>query len=131
MDVLEQMGGGDVGHVERRILAHQHHVHRGEIEQHGFAERVVRAALAFDGDRADAGEQAFLAAFALTPDAFAQRQVADLVVPQRVAATLGLQHQRERGIGVDVDVFDRVHLHRDLQLARHGDPLSGHFQAGC
>ena len=125
MDVFEQMGRGDVGHIERRVLAHQHDIHGGEIEPHRFAEFVVGAACAFDGDRADECKEPLLPPFTLTPDAFAQRQVADLVVPQRVAATLGLQHQRERRIGVDVDVFDRVHLDRDLQCARHGDPLSG------
>ena len=55
MDVLEQVGGGDVGHVEGRVLAHQHHVHRAEIEQSAFAERVVGAALALDRDEAGAG----------------------------------------------------------------------------
>ena len=30
MDALEQMRGGDVGEVERRVLAQQHHVERRE-----------------------------------------------------------------------------------------------------
>ena len=30
MDALEQMGGGDVGQIERRVLAQQHHVEFGE-----------------------------------------------------------------------------------------------------
>ncbi len=32
VDVLQQMRRGDIGHVERRVLAHQHHVHRAEVE---------------------------------------------------------------------------------------------------
>ena len=39
--------------------------------------------------------QTLLPTFALPPDALAQRHVAYLVVPQRVAAALCLQHQSE------------------------------------
>ena len=31
MDALEQMRGGDVGEVERRVLPQQHHVELGEL----------------------------------------------------------------------------------------------------
>ena len=65
----------------------------------------------------------FLAPLALTLHAFTQRHVAHFVVPHRVAAPLRLQHQREGGIGVDVDAFDRVHLDRNLELGCHGDAL--------
>ena len=33
MDVLQQMGGGDVGHVEGRVLAHQDDVHGRQIDR--------------------------------------------------------------------------------------------------
>ncbi len=82
---LQQVAGGDVGHVEGRILAHQDNVHGGEVHFREVAEDVVGAALALDGDGAGAGEQAVLAAFALALDAFAEGKVVDLVVPERVA----------------------------------------------
>ena len=125
MDVLEQVRGCDVGHVERRVLAHQHHVHRREIELGGFAECVVAAAPAFHGDGARAGEQPFLAPFTLALDALAQRHMAYLVVPQSVASSLGLQHEGEGRVGVDVDRFDRVHLDRDLERACHAQAPCG------
>ena len=35
MDALEQVGRGDVGEVEGRVLAHQHDVHLGEVDAVG------------------------------------------------------------------------------------------------
>ena len=32
LDLLQDMGGRDVGHVERRVLAHQDDVHGGEVD---------------------------------------------------------------------------------------------------
>ena len=51
MDVLEQMGGGDVGEVEGRILAHQDHVDLGEIDGLEVAEDRVAASLPPDLER--------------------------------------------------------------------------------
>ena len=81
MDVLQQMGGSDVSHIERRVLAHQHHVHGCEVQQDQLAEAVVGTPLAFDRDRAGARVQTLFATFALPPDALAQRHVAYLVMP--------------------------------------------------
>ena len=96
----------------------------GDFAKDGFA-----FGAAIDKSSADdAGEQALLAVLALAADALAQRHVTNLVVPQRVAAALCFQHQGECGVGVDVDMFDRVHLDRDLECACHGDPLRDLFK---
>ena len=61
MDVLQQMRRGDIGHVERRILTHQHDVHRAQIQFRHLPERVMTAEPALHGHRAGTGEQALLA----------------------------------------------------------------------
>ena len=33
MDALEQMGGGDIGEIEGRVLAQQHHVEFGQLQR--------------------------------------------------------------------------------------------------
>ena len=38
MNVLQDVRCGDVGHVERRILSHEHHVQVGEVEHFRFAQ---------------------------------------------------------------------------------------------
>ena len=38
MDALQNMGGGDIGHVERRVLAHQHHIGRRQVLDKGLAQ---------------------------------------------------------------------------------------------
>jgi hypothetical protein len=81
MDVLQQMGRSDVSHIERRVLAHQHHVHSCEVQQDQLAEAVVGAPLAFDRDRAGARVQTLFATFALPPDALAQGHVTYFVMP--------------------------------------------------
>ena len=56
MDVFEQVGGGDVGHVERRVLAQQHHVHVGEVDDLGRRHGVVIAGLAAYGEGPGGGK---------------------------------------------------------------------------
>ena len=103
MDALEHMGGGDIGHVERRVLAHQHHVHGRQIETLSRAEVVVIARLAAHLQRPRAGHH----------PARVERQLAGQIMIQRVAARLGLESQREGAVGVDVDGLDGVHLDGD------------------
>ena len=43
MDALEQMRRGDVGHVEGRVLAQEHHVEAGEVGKLCGAERKMVA----------------------------------------------------------------------------------------
>ncbi len=117
VDVLQHVGGGDVGHVEGRVLAHQDHVHGRQVQDELVAELVVVAGDALHRHRTGAGEQPFLARRPRLQHAFAQRHVPHLVVPQPVAALLGGEHQREAGIAVDVDGLNRVHLDGDVQIA--------------
>jgi hypothetical protein len=42
-----------------------------------------------------------------------------------MAAALGLQHEGERRVAVDVDVFDRVHLDSDFERGGHECSLGG------
>ena len=100
---LQQVRRGDVGHVERRVLAHQDHVDAFEVELLVVAEYVVGALPA---------EHFELAALGVEP-AVAQGQRLRQVMIQRVAAPLRLERQRKGRIRVDVDRVDRVHLDRD------------------
>ena len=45
MDALQQVRGGDVGHVERRVLAQQDGVELGEVHRARIGEPVVVAGL--------------------------------------------------------------------------------------
>ncbi len=54
MDAFEKMRRGDVSHVERRILAHEHHVGFGEIVAGGIAKREMIAAFVPDLERTHA-----------------------------------------------------------------------------
>jgi hypothetical protein len=103
MDHLQEMGGGDVGHVEGRVLAHQDHVDGRQVEQ---------------GFRAQAGVIARLPAHLQGPGPgidppVPEAQVLGQVVVQAMAAALGLQGQHEAAVGIDVDRLDRVHLDGD------------------
>ena len=51
MDAVEHMGGGDVGHVEGRVLPQQHHVHGGEIDPLRFSHGDMVAVDVADLDR--------------------------------------------------------------------------------
>jgi len=51
VDVLQQVSRRDVGHVEWRVLAHQNHVHQGQVQQHRIAEAEMLALRALHADR--------------------------------------------------------------------------------
>ena len=95
----------DVGEVERRVLAQQHHVERGQIDVPRLAEREMVAGDVAHRERPHRGGHL----------AVAQRQPVGRVIGQRMAAALRFQQQRERRIAADVDPLDRVHLHGDVQ----------------
>ena len=109
MDMLQHMRGGDVGHVEGRVLAQQHDVEFRQVDHLGGAEAEVVALLAPELHRLGAGHHL----------AVAEDQVGRRVVPQRMAAPLGLQAHDESRIAVDVDGRYMVHLDGDAEL--HGD----------
>jgi len=105
MQPLQNMGGGDIGHVERRVLAHQHHIRRRQVVNELFAQ----------------GEMiAFHCAHIQRPDprrhlVFAEGKIAGAVIEDAVATLLRFQQQGERGIAADVNFLDWVHLDRNGQ----------------
>ena len=100
LDVLQNVGGGDVGHVEGRVLAHQHDVHAGEIDGLRRAEGEVIAGFPTNLEgthrRLRSGRR--------------QREVLRQVVVQPMAPGLRFQREHEGAVGFDVDGLDRVHL---------------------
>ncbi len=105
VDPLQEIGGGDVGHVERRVLAHQHHVELRDVADLRLAQRVVVALERAQVQRPAAGQH---------PAVF-QRQLLRREVPEAVTAGLALHHHQEGGVGLDVDPFDGIHLNGDLE----------------
>ena len=77
------MRRGDVGHVEGRVLAHQHDIDPGEIEFFKRAKAVMGAGLAEDFERPAAGVE----------PPVAQGQRVGQVMKQRVAARLRLKSE--------------------------------------
>ena len=108
MHVLQHVRRRDVGHVEGRVLAHQHDIDAGEVERLRGPERRVVAALATHLQRPGAGDEASLA----------EGQVLDEVVPEHVATALRRLGEGEGRIRVDVDPLDGVHLDRDGERHR-------------
>jgi hypothetical protein len=75
----------------------------GEIEDLKFASREMTARDPLHGDRPCPRPH----------PAVLVTEVLRKIVELAMAALLGLQHQRERGIAGDADLFQRVHLHGD------------------
>jgi hypothetical protein len=105
VDALEQMGGGDVGEVERRVLPEQHHVEFGELRTPRLAQGEIIALPVAHLEGLD-GRRHLGAA---------QRQPVRRVIGDRMPPPLRLQQQRKGGIAADADARDRVHLHGDFQ----------------
>src|SRR3546814_3393482 len=58
-DPLQQMRGGDIAKVKRRVLPHEHHIDiTAKVDLHGFAKAEMRPLDRFDRDRESAGRQA-------------------------------------------------------------------------
>ena len=103
VNVLEEVGGGDVGEVEGRILAHQDHVERGEVDRLELPEGRVPPPL-----------PANLEGLGVRGESpVAKAEVGGEVVVERVPAALGLEGEHERAVGVDVDTVHVVHLDGD------------------
>jgi hypothetical protein len=103
MDALEEMRRRDVGHVERRVLPHQHDVDAREIEALGGVDAVMVALDVAHRERLHLGHHL----------AVPHREAVRRVIEQPVPARLRLQQQREGRIAGDPDLLDRVHLDRD------------------
>ena len=103
MDALEKVRRRDIGEVERRVLAQQHHIDGRKIDKLGLAETRVIALDVLDRQRL--GHH--FNARAVEPQSIRR------VVQDAVAARLGFKKEREGGIPGDANALDRVHLHGD------------------
>ena len=113
MDALKKMRRRDIGEVERRVLAQQHHIDSRKIDKLRLAETRVIALDVLDRQRL--GHH--FDARAVEP------QTVGRVMQDAVAARLGFEKKRERRVARDADALDRVHLHGDGQ--GHGRPVEG------
>ena len=105
VNALKKMGGGNIIHIKRRVLAHQHHIHRRQIGQFCRPQRKMRARLIGHFKSVQAG-----ADFAVQHDQRIRR-----VIIKRMAARLRLQRQRKTGVADNVNIGNRVHLNGDFQ----------------
>ena len=95
MHMLQYMGGGDIGHVEGRILAHQHDIDLGEIDGFGGTGREMVAFLPPEGDGPRPGRHL----------AVAQREITRMIMIELVAPPLGRQAHDKAGITIDIDAL--------------------------
>ena len=111
---LQQMGGGDVGQVERWVLPHQHDIDIAAKVDHLF--RPISEMIAIHllhMHRPRLGQH----------PAVAERQVMGEIMVEPVPARLPRQHDVESRIARDLDALHRVHLHRDGQGVEFGHAL--------
>ena len=119
MNAFQQVGRGDVGHVEWRILAQMDDIHGRQIDtfRRGQREMVtldVAQLHLFDGG---------------VNLAVAHGETVRRVVEQPVSACLRLKAHGEGGVTGDVDAGDMIHLDRDVFDLRHAHvPLAA---CGC
>ena len=90
------------------FMVQQYHVELGERRASGLAEGTVIADLVADRERLHRRHHLLAV----------QRQPVRGVIGQRMAALLRLQQQREGGVALDIDPFDRIHLHGNIQAHR-------------
>ena len=103
MDALQHMGRGDIGHIEGRVLTHEHDLRVRQFVAARWSEREMIAALVAHRQWAHAGHQV----------GFAQRKITRAIVQQCMPAQLRFEGQRERGIARNIDPLDRIHLYCD------------------
>jgi hypothetical protein len=111
---LQQVASGDVGHVEWRVLAHQHHIDVArDIQRLVGAEETGSFADALNLCRPGPGGHA----------ALAEGKVGR-AIDENIGAP-GLRHfgERKGGVPVDVDLLQRVHLNGNSK--RHAVLPSG------
>ena len=111
MDALQEMGRGDVGEIEGRILAHEHRIHRRQIDPLGRAQGEVIALHVARLDGLRHGDHL----------AVAQGQAVGRVVQHPMPPPLGFEQQRKARIAGDLDAADMIHLDRDGE--GHGSGL--------
>ena len=102
------MGGGDIGHVEGRVLTHQHDIDAAEVQDLPRAQREMIAVDPAHRQRTGMGDDRTV------PETEIVRQIME----QRMTAPRGFQRQRKGAVAVDVDCIDRIHLDRDGKAHR-------------
>src|ERR1043166_548665 len=107
VNALQEVRGRDVGHIEGRVLAHQHHVEARQVGDGEIAQGEMIAPLVAHFERPGARHHG----------AVAEGEIARTIIGERVAARLRFQRQRESRIAGDVNPLDRVHL--DGNAKRH------------
>ncbi len=110
MNAFEQVRAGDVGEIERWVLAQQDDVQLVQIDAPRLAERKMIADLVADLEVLHGREN----------PRGTHRQPVGRVIADRMATPLRFQQQRKGRIAADVDPLDRVHLYGDFQ--RHRSP---------
>ena len=100
MDHVQQMSGGDVAHVERRILPQPDHIDLGKIQVLHRTKCHVVAGNPLQGCRLRLRHH--------TP--FAVAKLVGRVDEHLMPARLRFQCNAETAVTVDIDGFDRVHL---------------------
>ena len=85
MDALQEMRGGDVGHVEGRVLAEMHHVEFRQVLFALMREPIVRAGLVLDREAVAERDEL----------AVAEREVVRRVIEHVVAAPLRFEQESE------------------------------------
>jgi hypothetical protein len=108
VDAFEHVRGGDIAHVEGRILPEQHNIHVPEIDALLGAKRDVVAL-----------DVTHLRGFGHGNHlAIAHRELVGRIGEQCVPAPRRFQHKGKARIARDPDALDRVHLHGNGQF--HG-----------
>jgi hypothetical protein len=96
---LEEIRAVDVLHVERRVLAHQHRIERGE-RHFGVRVLAIPPVVLLSGEvdtRRVRGD-----------DAFQPREIFGIEGVELVAALRGLPHHRVSAVLVELEVVERV-----------------------
>ena len=109
MDQIKQMAGGDVAHVEGRILPQPDHVDLGQINGRFGLQMDVIPLYPLNGHTVTPRRQLALII----------GQLVGRVIEQLVTPCLRLFRKAKAAVGVDIHAFDRVHLEGNF----HGFPI--------
>ena len=115
LDALQQVCCGDIAHMERRVLPHQHDVDVGpKVDTLGLSKAVVRAFNAL--------QIIYWMRPCTQPVVGVESKRTDIIMPDSITPRLRRQHQRKARIPRNVDTVHRVHL--DCDCDAHILPLS-------
>ena len=113
------MRRGDIGHIKRRVLAHQDHIEYRKVPANRLSDReMVTYRVAKRQRPADSFRPAV-----------GKRQAVGKIIVQFMAAVLGLKPEGETRVAADVDGFDRVHLDGNAKRHVPGSSPAGRCEA--